>query len=186
MAARAPVAVRRRVGDVPRRRDHHASRNAVVGDRGYGAATTPRQSAHTCTGDGWAMVLRAGLPLKDMDSCSSTHCTTGGRAHHRGRAGEAATTNSKAARHGALCAERQGPGDRDVVSRRWRGNPRGEGGGAREGPNLLHLTTSTHRAAQRLQASRERQIFPVDLTDTDAGGDDGPTTMAAPCNYHAR
>ena len=34
---------------------------------GYGRAYLSATSAHTCTGDGNAMVLRAGLPLQDME-----------------------------------------------------------------------------------------------------------------------
>ena len=34
---------------------------------GYGRAYFSATSAHTCTGDGSAMVLRAGLPLQDME-----------------------------------------------------------------------------------------------------------------------
>jgi len=34
---------------------------------GYGRAYFSATSAHTCTGDGNAMILRAGLPLQDME-----------------------------------------------------------------------------------------------------------------------
>ena len=34
---------------------------------GYGRVYFSCTSAHTCTGDGNAMVLRAGLPLQDME-----------------------------------------------------------------------------------------------------------------------
>jgi len=39
----------------------------VVATGGYGRAFFSCTSAHTCTGDGNAMVLRAGLPLQDME-----------------------------------------------------------------------------------------------------------------------
>ena len=35
--------------------------------QGYGRAYFSATSAHTCTGDGGGMVLRAGLPLQDME-----------------------------------------------------------------------------------------------------------------------
>ena len=39
----------------------------IVATGGYGKAYFSATSAHTCTGDGNAMVLRAGLPLQDME-----------------------------------------------------------------------------------------------------------------------
>ncbi|HTW25617.1 MAG TPA: succinate dehydrogenase flavoprotein subunit [Acetobacteraceae bacterium] len=39
----------------------------VLATGGYGRAYSSCTSAHTCTGDGNAMVLRAGLPLQDME-----------------------------------------------------------------------------------------------------------------------
>src|SRR5258708_9949861 len=39
----------------------------VLATGGYGRAYFSATSAHTCTGDGNAMVLRAGLPLEDME-----------------------------------------------------------------------------------------------------------------------
>ncbi len=39
----------------------------VLATGGYGRAFFSATSAHTCTGDGNAMVLRAGLPLQDME-----------------------------------------------------------------------------------------------------------------------
>jgi succinate dehydrogenase / fumarate reductase flavoprotein subunit len=39
----------------------------VLGTGGYGRVYFSCTSAHTCTGDGNAMVLRAGLPLQDME-----------------------------------------------------------------------------------------------------------------------
>src|SRR5680860_48039 len=39
----------------------------VLATGGYGRAYFSCTSAHTCTGDGNGMVLRAGLPLQDME-----------------------------------------------------------------------------------------------------------------------
>ena len=39
----------------------------IIATGGYGKAYQTATSAHTCTGDGNAMVLRAGLPLQDME-----------------------------------------------------------------------------------------------------------------------
>ncbi len=49
--------------------DLHSFRahNVVLATGGYGRAYFSCTSAHTCTGDGNAMALRAGLPLQDME-----------------------------------------------------------------------------------------------------------------------
>ena len=39
----------------------------ILATGGYGRAYFSATSAHTCTGDGNAMALRAGLPLQDME-----------------------------------------------------------------------------------------------------------------------
>jgi succinate dehydrogenase / fumarate reductase flavoprotein subunit len=44
-----------------------AAKMVVLATGGYGRAYFSATSAHTCTGDGNAMVLRAGLPLQDME-----------------------------------------------------------------------------------------------------------------------
>lgn len=41
--------------------------NTVIATGGYGRAYQTCTSAHTCTGDGGAMVTRAGLPLSDLE-----------------------------------------------------------------------------------------------------------------------
>jgi succinate dehydrogenase/fumarate reductase flavoprotein subunit len=43
------------------------SHKTVLATGGYGRAYFSCTSAHTCTGDGNAMVARAGLPLQDME-----------------------------------------------------------------------------------------------------------------------
>ena len=43
------------------------AKQVVLATGGYGRAYFSATSAHTCTGDGNAMVLRAGLPLQDME-----------------------------------------------------------------------------------------------------------------------
>lgn len=50
-------------GSIHRFRGHQT----VLATGGYGRAYFSCTSAHTCTGDGNAMVLRAGLPLQDME-----------------------------------------------------------------------------------------------------------------------
>ncbi|XP_062212574.1 succinate dehydrogenase [ubiquinone] flavoprotein subunit, mitochondrial-like isoform X2 [Phragmites australis] len=43
------------------------STNTILATGGYGRAYFSATSAHTCTGDGNAMVARAGLPLQDLE-----------------------------------------------------------------------------------------------------------------------
>ena len=50
-------------GTIHRFRSHMT----IIATGGYGKAYYSATSAHTCTGDGNAMVLRAGLPLQDME-----------------------------------------------------------------------------------------------------------------------
>jgi succinate dehydrogenase / fumarate reductase flavoprotein subunit len=50
-------------GTIHRFRAH----KVVLATGGYGRVYQTATSAHTCTGDGGAMVLRAGLPLQDME-----------------------------------------------------------------------------------------------------------------------
>merc|ERR1711975_165135 len=42
-------------------------KNTVLATGGYGRSWFSATSAHTCTGDGGGMVLRAGLPLQDLE-----------------------------------------------------------------------------------------------------------------------
>ena len=44
-----------------------SAKMTILATGGYGRAYFSCTSAHTCTGDGGAMVLRAGLPLQDME-----------------------------------------------------------------------------------------------------------------------
>src|ERR1700742_992208 len=50
-------------GTIHRFRAHRV----ILATGGYGRVYASAASAHTCTGDGGAMVLRAGLPLQDME-----------------------------------------------------------------------------------------------------------------------
>jgi succinate dehydrogenase / fumarate reductase, flavoprotein subunit len=60
---RGVVALSLEDGSVHRFRAH----TTILATGGYGRAYFSCTSAHTCTGDGNAMVLRAGLPLEDME-----------------------------------------------------------------------------------------------------------------------
>lgn len=60
---RGVVAIDLATGRLHRFRSHQV----ILATGGYGRAFFSCTSAHTCTGDGSAMVLRAGLPVQDME-----------------------------------------------------------------------------------------------------------------------
>ncbi|MDH4054657.1 MAG: succinate dehydrogenase flavoprotein subunit [Gammaproteobacteria bacterium] len=60
---RGAVAIDLATGRLHRFRSHQV----ILATGGYGRAYFSCTSAHTCTGDGSAMVLRAGLPVQDME-----------------------------------------------------------------------------------------------------------------------
>ena len=62
-ACRGIVAIDLASGRLHRFRTHQV----ILATGGYGRAYFSCTSAHTCTGDGSAMVLRAGLPVQDME-----------------------------------------------------------------------------------------------------------------------
>ncbi|MEQ8206658.1 MAG: succinate dehydrogenase flavoprotein subunit [Woeseia sp.] len=62
-ACRGVVALDMATGKLHRFRSHQV----IMATGGYGRSYFSCTSAHTCTGDGNAMVLRAGLPLQDME-----------------------------------------------------------------------------------------------------------------------
>lgn len=62
-ACKGVIAYNQEDGTLHRFRSH----NTVLATGGYGRAYFSCTSAHTCTGDGMAMVARAGLPNQDME-----------------------------------------------------------------------------------------------------------------------
>ncbi len=62
-ACRGVIAMKIEDGSIHRFR----AKKTILATGGYGRAYFSCTSAHTCTGDGNAMVLRAGLPLQDME-----------------------------------------------------------------------------------------------------------------------
>ena len=137
------------------------AQTTILATGGYGRAYASCTSAHTCTGDGGAMALRAGLPLQDMEFVQFHPTGIYGvrlpRHRRRARRGRLSRQFRRRALHGALCAVGQGSRlARRGLARDDHRDPRRPRRRQEEGPHLPAPRPSRSQGAARAAAGHFR------------------------------
>ena len=165
------------------------AQSTVLATGGYGRAYFSATSAHTSTGDGNAMALRAGLPLQDMEFVQfhPTGIYGAGCLITEGARGEGGyLINSE----GERFMERHAPSakdlaSRDVVSRAMTMEiSRGRGVGKDKDHIYLHLDHLDPRAA-RTATGYFRERPDLRRGRSDQGADPGPANRALQYGGHS-
>ena len=179
------IALNMEDGSIHRFRAH----SVVLATGGYGRCYFSATSAHTSTGDGGGMAIRAGVPMQEygVRPVPPDRHLRRGRADHRGRARRRRLPDQQGRRalHGALRPVGEGP---RVTRRRQpldgNGNPRRAWGGRRGRPHQFAPEPHRPRGARRAPAGHLRDRQDLRRRRRDARADPGDADGALQHGRH--
>ena len=179
-ACRGVVALKMDDGTLHRFR----AQRTILATGGYGRAYFSCTAAHTCTGDGGGMALRAGIPVQDMEFVQfhPTGVYGVGALITEGAWGEGGILRNS---EGERFMERYAPSakdlaSRDVVARHDHGDPRGPRGRGRQRPHHARPLAPAAKPARRAPARHfgdRAHLLGVDVTKE-------PIPVLPTCHYN--